>query len=88
VHRGADPVPSLAVSTRSARKPLTMSKLSGRDNKIRQWAEFGEFQSISDADGAFWNWNAIRLEPMTGAIEAEVRDAEESIHFSRVSDGN
>jgi hypothetical protein len=26
-----------------------MWKLSGRDNKIRQWAELGEFQSISDA---------------------------------------
>ena len=23
--------------------------MSGRDNKIRQWAELGEFQSISDA---------------------------------------
>jgi hypothetical protein len=26
-----------------------MWKLSGRDNKIRQWAELGEFHSISDA---------------------------------------
>ena len=26
-----------------------MWKLSGRDNKIRQWAELGEFQSIRDA---------------------------------------
>ena len=26
-----------------------MWKLSGRDNKIRQWAELGEFQSINDA---------------------------------------
>jgi hypothetical protein len=26
-----------------------MWRLSGRDNKIRQWAELGEFQSISDA---------------------------------------
>jgi hypothetical protein len=26
-----------------------MWKLSGRDNKVRQWAELGEFQSISDA---------------------------------------
>jgi len=26
-----------------------MWKLSGRDNKIRQWAELGEFQSISGA---------------------------------------
>jgi hypothetical protein len=26
-----------------------MWKLSGRDNKIRQWKELGEFQSISDA---------------------------------------
>ena len=26
-----------------------MWKLRGRDNKIRQWAELGEFQSISDA---------------------------------------
>ena len=28
---------------------LPMWKLSGRDNKIRQWAELGEFQSISHA---------------------------------------
>jgi hypothetical protein len=26
-----------------------MWKLRARDNKIRQWAELGEFQSISDA---------------------------------------
>jgi hypothetical protein len=26
-----------------------MWKLSGRDNKIRQWAELGEYQCISDA---------------------------------------
>jgi hypothetical protein len=26
-----------------------MWKLSSRDNKIRQWAEHGEFQNISDA---------------------------------------
>ena len=26
-----------------------MWKLSGRDNKIRQWVELGEFQSINDA---------------------------------------
>ncbi len=26
-----------------------MWKLSGRDHKIRQWAELGEFHSISDA---------------------------------------
>ena len=26
-----------------------MWKLSGRDSKIRQWAELGEFQRISDA---------------------------------------
>jgi len=26
-----------------------MWKLSGRDNKIRQWAELGEFQSVSNA---------------------------------------
>ena len=26
-----------------------MWKLSGRDNKIREWAELGELQSISDA---------------------------------------
>ena len=26
-----------------------MWKLSGRDNKIRQWAELGEFQSIAPA---------------------------------------
>lgn len=26
-----------------------MWKLSERDNKIRQWAELGEFQSIRDA---------------------------------------
>ncbi len=26
-----------------------MWKLSGRDNKIRQWAELGEFQNINDA---------------------------------------
>ena len=26
-----------------------MGKLSGRDNKIKQWSELGEFQSIGDA---------------------------------------
>jgi hypothetical protein len=26
-----------------------MWKLRGRDNKIKQWSELGEFQSISDA---------------------------------------
>jgi hypothetical protein len=28
---------------------VTRWKLRGRDNKIRQWAELGEFQSINDA---------------------------------------
>ena len=26
-----------------------MWKLSGRDNKLKQWSELGEFQNISDA---------------------------------------
>jgi hypothetical protein len=30
---------------------LTMWKLSGRDNEIRQWGELGEFECISDAAG-------------------------------------
>jgi hypothetical protein len=28
---------------------LTKWKLSGRDSKIKQWSELGEFQSINDA---------------------------------------
>jgi hypothetical protein len=32
-----------------AGRPLTMWKLSRRDNDIRQWAELGEFESINDA---------------------------------------
>jgi hypothetical protein len=35
-----------------------MWKLSGRDNKIRQWAELGEFQSISHAPR-----HILKLEP-------------------------
>ena len=28
---------------------FTMWKLSGRDNKLKQWSELGEFQNINDA---------------------------------------
>jgi hypothetical protein len=48
-----------------------MWELRGRDNKIKQWSEYGDFPNIADAArrilelegdpyGAFWNWKATR----------------------------
>jgi hypothetical protein len=35
-------------------RPATMWKLSARYNKLKQWAELAEFQSISDAADALF----------------------------------
>jgi hypothetical protein len=54
---GVDHDPSLAQPPTAGqppqirRRPLSMWKLSARDNNTRQWAELGEFQNLSDAAG-------------------------------------
>jgi hypothetical protein len=40
---------------------FTMWKLSGRDNKVKQWSELGEFQNISDAAGRVLELEGDRL---------------------------